>query len=133
MKFCACGFSGVEIHFLRLDGGKGLSSDCRACQQERMGLPSCRQLAVEQRIEPPRIEPTSNQKKAAALLGVDAYELARRQLRGQKYCTGCAKWKKVYSFPRKSDQPDGRCHRCRTCMAAYHQTRKALTYSQVAG
>jgi hypothetical protein len=38
LKYCTCGFSGVEIHFLRLDGGKGLSSDCRACQQRRLGI-----------------------------------------------------------------------------------------------
>lgn len=31
--FCACGFEGVELWFLRLDGGRGLSEFCRECQQ----------------------------------------------------------------------------------------------------
>lgn len=30
---CHCGFEGVEIWFLRLDGGRGLSELCRHCQQ----------------------------------------------------------------------------------------------------
>jgi hypothetical protein len=47
MRHCACGFSGVEIHFLRLDGGKGLSSDCRACQQNRLGIDTLTRMVGE--------------------------------------------------------------------------------------
>jgi hypothetical protein len=55
MKYCGCGFFGVEIHFLRLDGGKGLASDCRACQQNRLGIdPTPRPVGTKLEPMPPR-------------------------------------------------------------------------------
>lgn len=110
---CACGFEGVEVWFLRLDGGRGFSPQCRYCQQGgRSPVPPPHYERVLASVKP-----TTSQYRAAAHLGVDPFELAIRQARKQKFCTGCMKWKKVYSFNRHAGQPDGRHHRCKACRA----------------